>query len=101
MSHFHPASRAVLAAFGLTLLGACAQTSPPPVIGHEEMRGGALPAAVRVPVIGGTPNIATETMRGGSLPSAGSGALTGGTGFNIGIEPMRGAPLPSTGDQRP
>jgi hypothetical protein len=40
-------------------------------------------------------------MRGGSLPPAGSGALTGGTGFDIGIEPMRGAPLPSTGDQRP
>ncbi|MBP0495133.1 hypothetical protein [Roseomonas indoligenes] len=101
MSHFHPASRAVLAAFGLALLSACAQTSPPPVIGHEEMRGGSLPAAARVPVTSARPDIATEPMRGGSLPPAGSGALTGGTGFDIGIEPMRGAPLPSTGDQRP
>lgn len=75
MNHLRPASRAVLAAFGLVLLSACAQSSPPSVIGHEEMRGGPLPATARVPVTGARPDIATEPMRGGSLPPAGSGAL--------------------------
>ncbi|MCR0983823.1 hypothetical protein [Roseomonas populi] len=45
MSHPRSASRAVLAAFGLALLSACAPSTPPPFIGNEEMRGGPLPAA--------------------------------------------------------